>query len=164
MSAAIEFRAILNKDINSIKRQMASRCSRSANALRNAALDVLKGTRSGRVYKIPGTHGKRRSKATKALTEEYGHKLKGGQLYRASAPGEPPASRLDKFRPSWQPTTICDGTSFISRIETNMNVNGHNLGAILEYGTSKMAPRPHHDRIREKALPKIREIYSETYF
>jgi len=164
MSAAIEFRAILNKDINSIKRQMASRCSRAANALRNASMEVLSSTRAGRVYKMPGTHGKRRSKATKALMGEYGHKLKGGQLYRASAPGEPPAARSGTFMKSWQPSTICDGTSFISRIETNVNVNGHNLGAILEYGTRKMAPRPHHDKIREKALPKIREIYSEPYF
>ncbi len=142
MSAAIEFRAILNKDINSIKRQMASRCHRSANALRNAALDVLKGSRGGKRHRVPGTR----------------------KYYNASAPGSPPAVRTGTFRNSWQPTAICDGTSFISRIETNVNVNGHNLGAILEYGTSKMAPRPHHDRIREKALPKIREIYSEPYF
>ncbi len=164
MSAAIEFRAILNKDINSIKRQMVSRCSRAANELRNASIEILRHAGSGRVYKLSGTHGKRRSKATKALMSEYGHKLKGGQLYRASAPGEPPALRFGKFYKSWQPTTICDGTSFISRIETNVNVNGHNLGGLLEHGTSKMAPRPHHDKIREKALPKIREIYSEPYF
>ncbi len=142
MSAAIEFRAILNKDINSIKRQMQSRCYRSANALRNAALDVLKGSRGGNKHRVPGTR----------------------RYYNASKSGEPPAVRTGTFRNSWQPTAICDGVSFISRIETNVNVNGHNLGAILEYGTSKMAPRPHHDKIREKALPKIREIYSEPYF
>jgi len=142
MSAAIEFRAILNKDIESIKQQMTSRCYRSANALRNAALDVLKGSRSGKSHRVPGTR----------------------KYYTASKPGSPPAVRTGTFRNSWQPSAICDGVSFISRIESNVNVNGYNLGALLEYGTSKMAARPHHDRIREKALPKIMEIYSEPYF
>ena len=56
--------------------------------------------------------------------------------------------------------------SYISRIESEATTdNGkYNLGEILEDGTSRMAPRPHHDRILEKAEPKIVKIYDEPYF
>ena len=73
-----------------INHQARSRGARAVNALRNAELEVLKGQRSGRVYKKPYTNG-RATKETKELSKEYGHKLRGGQLYRASAPGEAPA-------------------------------------------------------------------------
>ena len=43
-------------------------------------------------------------------------------------------------------------------------VNGYYLGEILEDGTGKMAPRPHHDKIKQKALRKVVRIYREPYF
>jgi len=141
MSAAIELRAILNKDIESIKKQMARRCCRAANELRNASVRVLGGSRGGKRHRVPGTDA----------------------YYTASSPGEPPAARTGTFMKSWQPSAHISGNSFISRIESNVNVNGHNLGAILEYGTSKMAARPHHEKIQQMALPKIIKIYEEPY-
>ena len=46
-----------------------------------------------------------------------------------------------------------------------MTENGaHNLGEILENGTKRMAPRPHHDRILKHAEPTIVRIYEEPYF
>lgn len=36
-------------------------------------------------------------------------------------------------------------------------------GPFLEDGTSKMAPRPHCDRILEDALPEAISIYGEPY-
>ncbi len=139
--AEISLRAILDRDIAKIKRQMASRCHRGANELRNAAVKVLGQQGSGRQYYVPGT----------------------STLYTASAPGQPPAARTGTFKNSWQSSTQCDGVSFISRIESNVNVNGYNLGELLENGTSRMAPRPHHEKIKELALPKIVSIYSEPY-
>ncbi len=137
MSASVELRAVLDQCVRDIKQQMASRCYRAANELKNASIEVLRHAGSGRVY--------------------HGHV--------ASAPGEPPAPDTGTFMKSWQPTTQTTGNSFISRIESNVNVGrGHNLGEILEYGTSKMAPRPHHERIQQMALPKIRAIYEEPYF
>ncbi len=135
MNASVEFKIALNKSVESIKKQMARRCYRAANELRNASVEVLRHAGSGRVY--------------------HGHV--------ASAPGEPPAPDKGTFMKSWQASTLRDGTRFISRIETNVDANGHNLGAILEYGTSKMALRPHHEKIVQAALPKIKKIYSEPY-
>lgn len=135
MSAAIELRVILDRDVRNIKQQMARRCSLAANELRNASVEVLRHAGSGRVY--------------------HGHV--------ASAPGEPPAPDSGTFMKSWKPTIHISDNSYISRIESNVNVNGHNLGAILEYGTCKMAPRPHHEKIQQMALPKIRAIYEKPY-
>lgn len=118
---------------NEIPRQMASRCYRASNELRNSALTVLSGARSGRMY--------------------------GG--HQASAPGEPPAQWSGTFRLAWQPKTVSGGNTFLSQIE-----NGVWYAGWLENGTpgGQMAPRPHHERIQEDALPKIISIYDEPYF
>lgn len=129
----------------SIKKQMASRGYRASNELRNAALDVLKGQRSGRRYRVPGTK----------------------QFYTASAPGEPPAVRTGTFRLGWKPQSYVEngGNTVISRIrnETTTENGEYKLAELLEEGTVNMAPRPHHEKIQEKALPKIVKIYSEPY-
>ena len=133
-----------------IRQEMASRSYRAANELRNAAIDVLKGQRSGRRYRVP-------------TTKRY---------YTASAPGEPPASRTGVFRNGWQPFTARYGDEFISKIENTIHTGeypgatgrSYLLGELLEGGTSRMAPRLHHDRIKEKAEPKIVRIYDLPYF
>lgn len=123
---------IARKVAEAIPKQMASRAYRASNELRNAALEVLSGGRSGRMY--------------------------GG--HQASAPGEPPAVRSGTFRLSWQPKTYVGGTIFKSSIETNVWYANW-----LENGTpgGQMAPRPHHERIQNKALPDIIRIYDEPY-
>lgn len=134
---------VVNQITDSIKLQMESRSYRAANEMRNASLLVLRGQRSGRIYRVPGTK----------------------RTYQASAPGEPPAVRTGIFRLSWQPSAHVVFGSYISRIESNVAVkDGRMLGDILENGTSRMAPRPHHDRILAKAEPDIVKIYSQSYF
>ena len=141
-----------------VRHQMESRSYRAANELRNSALIVLRGQRSGRRYKVPGTYRRQRDKVT--------GKMKNGRYYTASAPGEPPAVRTGAFRISWQPESHVVFGSYISRISSDIRTdNGkYNLGEILEKGTSRMSPRPHHDRIAEHAEPKIFKIYDEPYF
>lgn len=127
---------------------MRSRGYRAANELRNASQLVLRGQRSGRRYRVPGTR----------------------RHYTASAPGEPPAVRTGAFRASWQPKQKVNVgtynqvsvTSYIgSRQRTD---NGkYNLGSILENGSGRMAPRPYKEKIQEKAKPKIVKIYKEPY-
>lgn len=146
--------------VERIKYQMRGRAYRSANELRNAALLVLRGQRNGRRYKVPGTYRKQRDKVT--------GKMKNGRYYTASAPGEPPAVRTGTFRNSWQPSARYSDAlgEYWSRITSDVRTdNGrHNLGDVLENGTKRMAPRPYDERIIEKAMPKIRKIYSEPYF
>jgi hypothetical protein len=80
----IDLEGAVNEIVEEITYQAKSRAFRAANELRNSALTVLRGERSGKVYKKPGTYGSRMTKQTKSLLKDYGHKLRGGQLYRAS--------------------------------------------------------------------------------
>ncbi len=136
MSAAIEFRQIIEQCVRSIRTQMQSRAYRGSNELKNAAIDILSNAGSGRVY--------------------HGHV--------ASAPGEPPAPDTGSFKNSWQTAPQSSGDAYISRIESSYSVGKYILGELLENGTSKMAPRPHHEKIQQRALPGIMRIYSEPYF
>ena len=143
-----------------IQHQMEGRAYEAANELRNSALMVLRGQRSGRRYKVPGTYRRQRDKAT--------GKMRNGRYYTASAPGEPPAMRTGTFRNSWQPESHVVFGSYISRISGDARTdNGrHMLGEILENGTpgGQMAPRPHHERITHHAEPNIVRIYDRPYF
>lgn len=140
-----------------IEHEMESRTYRASNELRNAALLVLRGQRSGRRYKVPGTYKRHRNKAT--------GRMMSGRHYTASAPGEPPAVRTGAFRLSWQTNPQFAFGSYIARIESDIRTdNGqHILGEILENGTSRMEPRPYKDRIIEKAEDAIIRIYEEPY-
>lgn len=133
MSASVEVSRIITEAMNSIEKQMTSVAYRAANELRNASLDVLAGQRSGRVYYVPNTRKK----------------------YTASAPGEPPANRTGAFRLSWQKQveTRREGDTFVvtARIHSDTRVGDNLLGELLEGGTSKMAPRPYQEKIKEAA-------------
>ena len=143
--------------VANIKKQVRRRSYTVSNELRNSALIVLRGQRSGRRYKVPGTYRRQRDKVT--------GKMKNGRYYTASAPGEPPAMRTGAFRNSWQTSTSEHFGSYISRIESDLRVsNGkYNLGEILEEGTGRMAPRPYVEKTLKHAEPKIVRIYSQPY-
>ena len=129
--------------------------------MRNAELEVLRGQRSGKVYKKPYTHGKA-TKATKELSREYGHKLRGGQLYRASAPGEAPARRSGNLRLHWSGDVESrnkpdGGIEVLAELES-----GEKYAYYLEEGKG-MEKRPFIEKIKEKALPEIERIYNRPF-
>ena len=74
------FQDRVKEAVKDTKQEVAARAVRASNELRNAALNVLRGQRTGRVYRKPHT---------KHAT------------YTASAPGEPPAVRTGMLRMSW---------------------------------------------------------------
>lgn len=128
----------MTKDIS---RQVVSRATRALNELRNAELDVLKGQRSGRRYR------------------KYPYKSK----YRASAPGEPPARRTGALRLHWNGKVETRPAGNGVTAVTAVLESGETYAPFLEHGTSRMAPRPFHDRIMEKAKPNILRIYEASY-
>lgn len=151
--------AAIEDVVDGIKKQVKRRTYLASNELRNSALLVLRGQRSGRRYKVPGTYRRQRDKTD--------GKMKQGRYYTASAPGEPPAVRTGAFRNSWQ---VSPGGvkelygSYFARIESDLTTDsGLLLGEALEDGTARMAPRPYVQRTLEKAEPKIFKIYSEPY-
>jgi hypothetical protein len=128
--------------VSEIEGKAAAGAFRASNELRNAALDILSGSRNGRTYRIPY------SKAT----------------YTASAPGSPPAVRTGVFRLSWNPKAHSEKHGkkmfVVASIESKVKVGPYILGDLLEGGTRKMAARPYKEKIRDKALPKIKSIFS----
>lgn len=132
-------RAAVKEQVDFINRKTVSRATRAVQAIRNAELNVLKGQRSGKVYRVPGT------KAS----------------YTASAPGEAPARRTGNLRMHWTgqvlPVYKPGGVEIIAQLESQ-----EKYAYYLENGKG-MAPRPFVERIKEKAAPEIRKIYSEPY-
>ena len=133
--------------IDKVTTQMKSRAERSTHQLRNAKIEVMRGSRSGRVYRVPNT----------------------GATYRASAPGEAPAKRTGGFSNSLQRKSSAEGSgkdlTVHVMLESKLKVGGgkYLLGAILEEGTDRMAPRPYKEAIIEKAKPNIEKIFKEPY-
>lgn len=142
---SVPLNAAIEDVVKSIRQQVEARSYDAANELRNSSLEILRGQRNGRRYRVPG-------KKT---------------YYTASAPGEPPANRLGHFRMSWQPNTRAEDGVYTSMIESDLKVgtsNQHLLGDILEEGTANMAPRPYQELITDRAIGKIKRIYSAPYF
>lgn len=141
-NAGTAIRATVKDQVAEINRQALSRGTRAVNAMRNAELRVLKGQRSGKVYRKPHT-----KRAT----------------YTASAPGEPPARRTGNLRMHWNGQVKSEsasdgGTMVIAELESQ-----EAYARYLENGTSHMAARPFSEKIKEEALPEIKRIYSESY-
>lgn len=124
------------QDVLRQTRRRAESCTvRASNELRNAALEVLRGQRSGRVYRLPHS----------------------GSYYTASAPGEPPAVRTGMLRMSWGLRASGDGRgNYVAAIQTHIP-----YAPWLENGTRRMAPRPYREKIIERAKPGVIRIFSE---
>ena len=109
---------------------------RASNELRNSALFVLKGQRSGKRYKKP--HTKR-------------------AYYTASAPGEPPAVRTGMLRMSWGMKAVGDGKgTYTAGIYSDVP-----YAEELENGNSRIKQRPYRQQIIERAKPKVTAIFKE---
>ena len=139
-TAGRAIQAKMSETTMNIDRQIVSRATRALNELRNAELEVLRGQRSGHTYR------------------KYPYR----STYTASAPGEPPARRSGNLRLHWNGTVETassgEGVTVSIVLESQERYSGY-----LEGGTRKMEARPFHDRIVEKAEPKIAKIYGESY-
>ena len=83
-----------------------------------------------------------------------------GRTYRnghvASAPGQPPAPDKGNLRRNWQQRKYITGkVRIVLQMKSRMFYAG-----FLEHSTRRMAARPYHDRIKQKALPEIQALYS----
>lgn len=141
--------------VQQVEQQIRARSFRASNELRNAALRVLRGQRSGRRYRVPFTRGNfmRNRKRTR----------RHARWYTASAPGEPPAMRTGTFRGSWWPRPRAESQPGGAVAYPGIYTPFGKLAEYLEDGTRNMRPRPYVDRIKARAMPRIRRIYQEPY-
>ena len=98
--------------------------------------------------KIKAQLPERTARVSSALRNSVFNVMTGGGV---SAPGQPPGVRTGNYRNSFVSSTENNGTSDCL------------YGPFLEDGTSKMAARPHCERIAQDALPQAIAIYSEQY-
>jgi hypothetical protein len=78
--------------------------------------DMLVGDRYGKRYRIPGAK----------------------RTYRASRPGEAPATATGRLRSSYRFRTFNNGNQLVGEVGSPLDYSVY-----LEYGTRRMAPRPH---------------------
>lgn len=138
--ASERLKIAVDDTVKKVNREAASRGMRAVNAIRNAELEVLRGKRSGRIYRKPHTKSH----------------------YTASAPGEPPARRTGNLRLNWNGTVESSSTGSGLRV-TAVLESQERYSTYLENGTRRMAPRPFKQPISEKAMPEIERIYHEKY-
>lgn len=138
--ASVRLKIAVDDTVKKVNKEAASRGVRAVNAIRNAELEVLRGKRSGRVYRKP--HSKAR--------------------YTASAPGEPPARRTGNLRLNWNGTVESSSTGSGIKVSAVLE-SQERYSTYLENGTRRMAPRPFKQPISEKAMPEIERIYHEKY-
>lgn len=164
IDTANAIKGAVNDAVEKITQEAKSRAFRASTELRNSALIVLRGERSGKVYKKLGTYGKRMNKQTKGLLKDYGHKLRGGQLYRASAPGEAPANRSGALRESWRQRNESESTGSGLTVRAAITTDVK-YAPWLNDGTKDghIEPRPFEEPIVEHAKPRIRKIFKEPY-
>jgi HK97 gp10 family phage protein len=96
--------------------------------------NILVGNRSGRVYRVPSTK----------------------QPYRASRPGEAPASREGDLRQTYRFTTEGRGHKTVGIVGSPLKYSKW-----LEKGTSQMAPRPHLSKAFRNKKRDIQSLFGD---
>lgn len=137
MGIEIQFEEHIGKVMKKIGSKAEERMLEAVQEVRNTAIETLSGSRTGRVYRVPGTN----------------------KLYTASSPGEPPAVQLGDLRKSVKGGVEKEGRDVVGFVGTELS-----KGAFLEHGTSRMAARPWLRPSFEKASDKVREIFMKVWF
>jgi len=125
-----------DKVVKAIDDAQSKLMSEAVNEVRDQTLETLSGTRSGRIYKVPGT----------------------GRTYTASAPGEPPAVATAELRQNIKTSVGSEGKTIAGIVGTDKI-----QGKMTEFGTTKMAARPWLRISFEKAMPKLKEIFGKKW-
>ena len=137
MPIEIVFEEHIDEAIKKIADHAEERMLEAVDEVRNATLETLSGSRSGRIYKVPGT----------------------GVYYTASAPGEPPAVQLGDLRKSVKGGIEKEGKDVIGFVGSELP-----KASMLEMGTSKMLPRPWLRPSFEKSVDKVKSIFVRIWF
>jgi hypothetical protein len=127
----------ISEVIDKIDDTIRDRMQEAVNEVRSKTLETLSGTRTGRIYKVPGTN----------------------TYYTASSPGEAPAQATGDLRESIKTEIEGEGEKTVGMVGTDMK-----KGPMLEYGTKNMAARPWLRRSFEESEGKVKEIFSRKWF
>jgi len=119
--------------IQKIQAESLERMEKAVITVKNATVTKLSGQRKGRIYKVPGSN----------------------RTYQASAAGEPPATRLGELKDSVKWTIETQGKEITGTVGTDKE-----YGAVLEFGSSKILPRPWLQKSFDESKDKVIEIFN----
>lgn len=130
---------------------------KSSITISNNVKKTLSGQRSGYTYNIPGT-GKVVNKEKKLANGRifYYRKLEGATTWVASAPYEAPAVRLGHLRNDYTYKVMKQGFEATGYVGSTLD-----YAPWLEYGTSRIYPRPHLKVAFEKSKPEIFKYFKD---
>ena len=139
MGIEIRFEERIGEAVKKMNDTSEARMLESVNLVRNTVLETLSGSRSGRIYRVPGTK----------------------RDYVASAPGEPPAVQVADLRKSIKGGVEKGEGRVMGFVGTDLP-----KGVWLEFGThdNRIEPRPWLRPSFEKASDGIKEIITRTWF
>ena len=126
----VQFRSNLREVTRKLENGYERNLFAAGQVWKGGVVKTLTGNRSGRWYRVPGTRS----------------------MYRASAPGEPPASATGRLR-----------SNIEMKLDRESVVVGTNVryALYLERGTSKMRPRPFIRRGLESVRGAIRAALTQ---
>ena len=136
-------------------------------------MQALLNKRVDQIYEIVRTGANRRAdpastellRAARRLLGRRGKgKLRrlypGGPRYHISLPGDPPARATGDYMKSWS-KHMMPGLHGIRQPGITTSMPG--LYKWMEFGTTRMLPRPHRQRILAEAWPGIVMLYTQQY-
>lgn len=135
MSFKIDIIGVVKGAVNQVNAELPVRAAAASVKLKNASVEVLRGQRSGKVYKKPT-----------------------GGSYTSSAPGESPAVRTGDLMKKWR--TVEYGAN-----HQNPAIETYVPYAWLDKGSpgGMIAPRPYAQKIIDMAKPEVEAIYAAPF-
>lgn len=135
-SARVTIQNHLPDLISQLPEEVERKCLTAAILVHGEVIELLSGQKHGRIYKVPAT----------------------SRTYQASAPFEPPAVRLGELRRKYR--YFIEGSGlYAAGIVGSPTI----YSKWLEYGTSKVAQRPHLRRAAHNVLSQIQSEF-EGFF
>lgn len=129
--------------MRAVRAEARFRAREGSQELRRAAIQVLGGHRSGRMYRSSPVRGTRYN-------------------YRASQPGEPPAVRSGRFRRSWFWRPRGQRISIQNRRTPHL-ARFMSQGVTRQKKGGKLEPRPFDEAIKAQAWEGIKRIYTRPW-
>ncbi len=139
MSIKVTIVSYLPQATKAIRDGAMKQMHKAVNEVRNVTLETLSGSRKpdpSRIYKVPGTN----------------------RLYQASSPGEAPASPTGALRQSIKTEIEEKLGVIIGSVGTRLK-----KGKKLEFGDSRIKPRPFLRKSFEKAEGEVKSILGQKW-
>jgi len=161
-----EFKDNTKNCLNAIGEDLLKNMTAAVELVKLNTLEMLSHQGMGRQYKVPGVkaYGKWDYENMGTSKRRAGYT----RTYTASAPGEPPAQVTGDLKKSVMTNIVIEKDTIIGEVGSGLSYNskgeggvGVDYGAMLEYGTMKMLPRPWLRPSFEQSQAEVEDILQQ---